>query len=356
MVPDYFSGIKNSLIRRKRFIFALLHLLIILGLAEFLLRTFDVSRLMDADFRFYIRRVDNDLEKDFNREDSLLMWSLRPGYDDGEGYIKINSRGFRDREYKFKKDKRVFRILCLGDSTTWGYRLLLSETYHSLLEDRLNREYGGKLRFEVINFGVTGYSTFQSLMQLQYRGLKYKPDIVTYYGLSNDPTRRFSYSDSQIMSGKVPVFIRMFLNGFLLKLSTYRILRKIFLYALRRNPQTRKSLTPRVSPEEFKKNILLINSLCRNRDIPFALFSQPFCRRKSVAFARFADVTRYKRDLEEIAAENRIPVITIPEMESDSLEASAYFDDSSHPNAPGHAVIMERMFRFLSEKGLLPQK
>ena len=51
-----------------------------------------------------------------------------------------------------------FRILILGDSLTEGYGVLDSESYPSLLQNKLNNELSPKtqLRYEVINGGISG--------------------------------------------------------------------------------------------------------------------------------------------------------------------------------------------------------
>ena len=69
--------------------------------------------------------MDDDLQDNCLVEDALLMWFPKPHYSDE--YININSQGFRDKEHKVKKDENVFRILCLGDSSTFGLRVELND-------------------------------------------------------------------------------------------------------------------------------------------------------------------------------------------------------------------------------------
>src|SRR5689334_18825859 len=68
--------------------------------------------------------------------------------------VKINSLGFRDREFSEQKS-RAYRILALGDSITFGTSLAVDLTYPKQLEELLNE--AGSARFEVFNLGVGGY-------------------------------------------------------------------------------------------------------------------------------------------------------------------------------------------------------
>ena len=66
-------------------------------ISEIACRVFDVASKTDADFKFYVRQVDNDVAVGYNTEDTLLMWKPTPYYDDG--IFTINSDGFMDRGY-----------------------------------------------------------------------------------------------------------------------------------------------------------------------------------------------------------------------------------------------------------------
>jgi hypothetical protein len=111
-------------------------------------------------------------------------WTLRAGANgvvSGEDrqYVRINSRGFRDREHSYDKLADTVRIAVLGNSWTEALQVPLDKTYCSVLERLLTQRgcFGGK-KVEVLNFGVAGYSTGQELLTLQQEVWKYHPDIV----------------------------------------------------------------------------------------------------------------------------------------------------------------------------------
>ena len=100
-------------------------------------------------------------------------------------HVKINSDGFRDREFSVSKPLNTFRIIVLGDSFTFGQGLELNETFNKILETRLNSLNDGKV-YEVMNFGVGGYNTLDEVEFFKEKGLKYKPDVVIIGFFHND--------------------------------------------------------------------------------------------------------------------------------------------------------------------------
>ncbi len=92
-------------------------------------------------------------------------------------YVRINSRGLRDREYPYKKPRGVYRILLLGDSFAEGMQVDLEHTFAKVLEELLNQAGLGQ-RVEVINAGVVAYSQDLELLLLREEGYRYEPDLV----------------------------------------------------------------------------------------------------------------------------------------------------------------------------------
>ena len=104
--------------------------------------------------------------------------------------IKTNLKGLRDYEFPEKKPEGVFRIIVLGDSITEGHAIDIESTYPKKLEKLLNKGKPTR-KHEVINCGVTGYNTFQELIFLKEKGIKYQPDLVIVGFCPNDIIKPF---------------------------------------------------------------------------------------------------------------------------------------------------------------------
>ena len=103
-----------------------------------------------------------------------LKWSL-----------DTNERGYRGRAYPVEKPEGVFRIICMGDSSTYGWGLDTQETYAACLQKLLDKLYGAG-KFQVLNFGMPGYTTFQGYILLQREVMSYQPDVVCLAFGAND--------------------------------------------------------------------------------------------------------------------------------------------------------------------------
>jgi lysophospholipase L1-like esterase len=124
------------------------------------------------------RNETRENEFTFFEYDSLLGWKNKPNAEgifvmpDSRTFVKINSKGLRDKEYSYEKPDGIKRIVVLGDSFTWGYGVEDKDRFTEILEDSLLNNY------EVINMGVSGYGTDQELLTLETEGVKYNPDLV----------------------------------------------------------------------------------------------------------------------------------------------------------------------------------
>jgi hypothetical protein len=103
---------------------------------------------------------------------------------DGRWLFTTNSQGYRDsREWHHERTPGVGRVLVLGDSHTEGFECRQDHTYAAILEKRL-RAMGQPT--EVLNCGVSGFSTAEELVFLENEGLKYRPDAVVVGWFAND--------------------------------------------------------------------------------------------------------------------------------------------------------------------------
>jgi lysophospholipase L1-like esterase len=113
-----------------------------------------------------------------------LIMTPRPGA--RLGRVTINSLGYRGKEFRAEKAPGVVRIACLGGSATFCDNVPDASTWPQRLEDELNARAEGGRRYEVINAGVPGYTTAESLINFSLRVLDLDPDIVIVYHSYND--------------------------------------------------------------------------------------------------------------------------------------------------------------------------
>jgi lysophospholipase L1-like esterase len=134
-----------------------------------------------------------DVFNPVNTEDELrsLRHSFFPALPDSlkgspHWEISTNSEGFRDVEFSREKASSVFRILCLGDSWTFGANVGQDEAYPQRLSAQLRQEFPNA-QFEVLNLGVLGYASYNGLKLLKTRALDLHPDMIVLSFAMNEP-------------------------------------------------------------------------------------------------------------------------------------------------------------------------
>ncbi len=97
-----------------------------------------------------------------------------------------NSLGYRGEEFPLEKPAGEFRIVALGGSTTYTIHVQDNAlTFTAQLEEILQQTYG-YAQARVINAGAAGYTSWESLANLQFRVLALDPDLVIVYHGTND--------------------------------------------------------------------------------------------------------------------------------------------------------------------------
>jgi len=195
---------------------ALLSLVFALTLCEGLLRIFGAGVLPRPDL--YLD--DPDVGK-----------RMRPGWsgDEFEAPVAINSKGLRNPDIPYEKPANTYRILALGDSWTFGFRMNEPDAYPRQLERILQADAakrGDKRKIEVINAGVVGYSTDQEAAYLAVEGWKYQPDLVllNYYPVNDTHNKLAKYKKRAAIEALHPwllslyelpkhLYLRQFIKG-----------------------------------------------------------------------------------------------------------------------------------------------
>lgn len=99
------------------------------------------------------------------------------------GRLETNELGFRDGPVSVPKPQNQYRILSLGESSTWGHGVRAEETYSAVLQQVLVRA-GERVR--VINAGIPAYTVQQSAVFLEEEGAGLQPDVILVYHQTND--------------------------------------------------------------------------------------------------------------------------------------------------------------------------
>ena len=349
----------------------LFSMLIALLLLEFSLRLIGNEKL-----RVYKPNPERAI---FWQFDNLLGWKHLPGKDGkfilGETAIpvKINSSGLRDRFYPYERTDGFFRIVVLGDSFTWGFGVEQDQIFSELIEKTNNK-------MELINMGVSGYSTDQEYLLLQNEGLKYLPDLVILMFFNNDvyentldinyiiyPKPKFSLIDGKLILTKRPQpkislvrRIHYFLRTHLI---TYDSLVRVYLYS--------DSSLFTFFRDLVKRTANLFSSKNSENDLKltFAIFDEikTLCETNGAKFM-IVNVATHKQALNfdagkpsplaKFCVSKDIPFLDLAGPFQDYLkshkEISLQLPNDRHWNAKAHHLAADIITSFLLDKQLIP--
>lgn len=126
-----------------------------------------------APHRVYTPHAVEDPTLVYRNEPGVVGRQTSPGEFDYR--FSTNSRGFRGREFALQKAPGTQRIICVGDSFTWGTGVNDAETYPAVLEEELK---ASDQHVEVLNAGVRSWGVSQYYVWTRHEGLRYQPDVV----------------------------------------------------------------------------------------------------------------------------------------------------------------------------------
>ncbi|MCB9892578.1 MAG: hypothetical protein H6833_13080 [Planctomycetes bacterium] len=143
-----------------------------------------------------------------------LLWPLRASSEPLAAYrvrepveIRTNDRGMRMREVTLTKPAQTFRIVCVGDSVTFGWGVPERETYPRLLERSLRNGLAEDKDIEVLNCGVPGHTTLQALRRLEQDVLPLEPDVIVLAtGFNDGFVTRQAPDRERLARGDTPEF------------------------------------------------------------------------------------------------------------------------------------------------------
>jgi lysophospholipase L1-like esterase len=110
-----------------------------------------------------------------------------PGHE--VGAIRVNSLGFRSPELEIPKPEGRLRIAFLGGSTTFCAEASTQAMAWPNLVVAGLRARSPELEIDFVNAGAAGYSTRESLLNLEHRVAPLQPDVIVIYHGTNDLTQ-----------------------------------------------------------------------------------------------------------------------------------------------------------------------
>jgi lysophospholipase L1-like esterase len=99
--------------------------------------------------------------------------------------VRINNIGFRGPDFDTRAGPRRFRVVAMGESSTFGYYSPDEQTYPYLLEQMLEQRVPVD-GVDVLNAGIPHMTTDNMLAMLRSEILGYGPRVITLYSGYND--------------------------------------------------------------------------------------------------------------------------------------------------------------------------
>jgi GDSL-like lipase/acylhydrolase family protein len=312
-------------------------ILLALALAESGLRVFGYPNPLDYDPLYRSSPVPG------------LIYEMKPNFRGKERYgipVATNSIGLRaEKEFAPTPPPGVGRIALLGDSVTFGHGIAGDRIYATLLEEKI-ASAGRFGRWEVMNFGVSGYSAAKLLTVFKEKALPYSPRVAVLALIENDfaPNR-----DAMTVTGEGYLSTPgAFLSG---HMGLQTVLRKLCLTSVVKSVITRISgpqddhasggesgatLDPRYR-SMIQRTVETFADLCRSAGVRGILAWVSVTRpgvmhdlaRESAAAAGLEFASAHEEFAGRACREFTLP-----------------FDQ--HPNRLGHQLICEVLFRHLA--------
>ena len=224
-------------------------------------------------------------EPDWYQYASDVGWERRPyfkglvigewhGHDSSRYLREFDTQGFFAIDTAQLHDTAHKRILAIGDSNTFGWGVPTRSAFPEVLDDL--REDA-----DVINLGVSGYTSFQGYEILAKHFNTVRPDLVI---------ASFSFNDRRVVPSEEAIDSREKFEREALSHQFDLVREKVYLFRIIRSVMSKlglgkgradtdilvdaRSARTRVSADQYRQNLERIARFCRERQVPlvFVLF------------------------------------------------------------------------------------
>jgi len=294
--------------------------------------------------------------------DPLLLWRLKPNLNHAVWdftVLSTNPQHFRADYPIVTKPAGTFRIVCLGDSVTFGYRVPVVWPdkpteydpewlpYPMLLEKQL-RAANPERQIEVFPMAVPGYTSHQGLAWLKRDIDWLKPDVVVASFGWNDVSFSDAPDREAIRTDWYPVAIRWLIDH-----------SQAFAHATRwlrsgnKHPQQKVRPVPRNTESEYVRNFSDIVELVRSHEAKIVVIGAPY--RDSTTNPPEAELmTEYRTALRNSMQQKQVPYLEVLELtEAAGSVNEGFFGELIHPNHVGHRLLASELLKLLAKDHLL---
>ncbi len=298
--------------------------------------------------------------------DREIIWKLHPGYRGVWAplfrHLEVNRQGLVGPEISRPKGPNVLRIILIGGSVTFGYGTPHPDsTCRGLVQDLLQKRNDG-MRYEVLNAGAPGYSSYNGLQFARHKLQDLDADIfIMAFGGNDgafdtapdkDPNKDWSISDVSIRGATSYSYIIKFAQAI-----SDDLRRKYIPH--RENP-LRSDYPLRVPLNDFYDNHAEMVARCRDLGVKPLLLreGQPH----GVADDRTGKIAKHKGYLDvikQVAAELQVPLADAdsvfalyPTAETFPNHGEQFF----YPSMKGQHWMAQIIVDTMEEAGYIPKK
>lgn len=308
--------------------------------------------------------------------DPLLLWRLKPNLDHAVWdftVLSTNADHLRSEQPSHSlqpKPPGAIRIVCLGDSVTFGFRVPVVWPdkpteydpawlpYPMLLEKEL-RAANPNRPIEVITMAVPGYTSHQGLAWLQRDIDKLEPDLLTVSFGWNDASLSDVPDREAIKTNWSAVATRWLIDHSQAFAHATRWLRAREAAKAKAQTETQtQSLrktrpVARVSQQEYLDNMLAIEHLARERGTPVIVIAPPY--RDHSPEAPEADLMlQYRLALGSTMRQRGIPFLELRELTEEAYPSNeGWFGERIHPNHMGHRLLASELLKLIGSTHIL---
>jgi len=308
-------------------------------------------------------QVANSQQSGIFEGDPLLLWRLKPNLDHvvwDYTVLSTNAQSFRADYPIVRKPSGTYRIVCLGDSVTFGYRVPVVWPdkpteydpewlpYPMLLEKEL-RAANPNRKIEVFPMAVPGYTSHQGLAWLRRDIGSLQPDLVIASFGWND----VSFSDvpdrESIRTDWYPVLVRWLIDHSQAFAHATHWLRS------KNQPSQNHPVKPvtRVSESEYLDNFAQIVQLVRAKGAGIIVIGAPYRDTKTNP-PEAELMKRYRTSLKSAMENEQVPYLEVLELtEAAGSVNEGFFGELIHPNHIGHRLLASELLDLMKQKKLL---